>query len=116
MSKHVLTEEERKQKAEQKQRAQDEQYMQGRPTRMEVASYCNALIEEKYMPAIQSLVAQTAQAAQISIMVMQSILIQKGLTTGDELKELTEVFMKRYSEELKKAAEKEDDKADITVN
>lgn len=115
MSKHVLTEEQRNQKAEQKQRAQDEQYMQGRPTRLEVCNYVNALLEDKYTPAIQSMIAQTAQAAQVSIMVMQSILIQKGLTTGDELKELTNMFMKRYSEELKKAAQKEDDKADITV-
>lgn len=115
MSKHVLTEEERKQKAEQKQRAQDEQYMQGRPTRLEVCNYVNALLEDKYTPAIQSTIAQTAQAAQISVMVMQSILIQKGLTTGDELKELTEVFMERYSEELKKAAQKAEEKADVTV-
>lgn len=115
MSKHVLTDEERKQKAEQKQRAQDEQYMQGRPTRLEVCNYVNALLEDKYAPAIQSMISQTAQAAQISIMVMQSILIQKGLTTGDELKDLTEAFMKRYSEELKKASQKEE-KADITVD
>lgn len=115
MSKHVLTDEERKQKAEQKQRAQDEQYMQGRPTRLEVCNYVNSLLEEKYTPVIQSMISQTAQSAQISIMVMQSILIQKGLTTGDELKDLTEAFMKRYSEELKKASQKEE-KADITVD
>lgn len=64
----------------------DERYMNGTPTRLEVANYVNALIEEHYMPHIQGLI-------QMSSMVLQGILIKKNVCTGDELKEITEEFV-----------------------
>ena len=64
----------------------DERYMNGNPTRLEVANYVNALLEEHYMPHIQGLI-------QMSSMVLQAILIKKNVCTGDELKEITEEFV-----------------------
>ena len=64
----------------------DERYLNGHPTRMEVANYVNALLEEHYMPHIQGLI-------QMSSMVLQAILIKKGVCTGKELKEITEEFV-----------------------
>lgn len=65
----------------------DEKYMSGHPTRAEVGNYVNALLEEHYMPRIQGLI-------QMSSMVLQAILIKKNVCTGEELKEITEEFVK----------------------
>ena len=65
----------------------DERYMSGHPTRAEVGNYVNALMEDHYMPRIQGLI-------QMSSMVLQAILLKKGICTGDELKEITEEFIK----------------------
>ena len=65
----------------------DDKYMSGHPTRAEVGNYVNALMEEHYIPRIQGLI-------QMSSMVLQAILIKKGVCTGEELKEITEEFVK----------------------
>ena len=62
---------------EQKKQQDDERYMQGRPTRMEVANYVNALLEEKYMPQLQGQIS-------LGFMVIQAILIEKGICTGEQ--------------------------------
>ena len=64
------------------------------PTRMEVANYVNALFERHYMPVITNYI-------QMSSMVLQAILIDKGICTGDEIKIITEKFV---SEQQRRAA------------
>ena len=71
----------------------DERYLAGHPTRMEVANYVNALLEERYLPHIQSLI-------QMSSMVLQAILIKKNICTGEELKEVTEDFVKEHEKRM----------------
>lgn len=71
----------------------DEKFMNGFPTRMEVANYLNALLEEKYMPAIQNMV-------QMSAMVLQAMMIKKGICTGDELEELSKEFLKEHEKRM----------------
>lgn len=81
---------------EQKKQQEDEQYMRGRPTRMEVANYVNALLEDKYMPMIQG---QTS----LGFMVIQAILIEKGICTGEEIEEITKKFVAQRQQEAQKA-------------
>lgn len=81
---------------EQKKQQEDEQYMRGRPTRMEVANYVNALLEDKYMPMIQG---QTS----LGFMVIQAILIEKGICTGEEIEEITKKFVVQRQQEAQKA-------------
>lgn len=71
----------------------DERYMNGTPTRLEVANYVNALMEEKYMPMFQSMV-------QMSAMVIQGILIEKSICTGEELEEITKQFMEEQEKRM----------------
>lgn len=91
---------------EQRQKQDDERYMQGRPTRIEVANYVNALLEEKYMPQIQG---QTS----LGFMVIQAILIEKGICTGEEIEEITKKFIQQRQQEAQKAQKnKEESKQD----
>lgn len=83
---------------EQKKQQEDEQYMKGRPTRLEVANYVNALMEEKYMPHLQG---QTS----LGFMVIQAILIEKGICTGEEIEEFTKQFVEQRQKEAQKAQE-----------
>lgn len=104
-NKQPLTPEEKQRKLEEKQREENENFMRGRPNRAEVANYVNALLEEKYMPEIQKLIAQTQQSTQLGLMALQAILIQKGICTGDEIQETTKQFIKAHQEELNKKSE-----------
>lgn len=81
---------------EQKKQQEDEQYMRGRPNRMEVANYVNALLEDKYMPMIQG---QTS----LGFMVIQAILIEKGICTSEEIEEITKKFVAQRQQEAQKA-------------
>lgn len=72
----------------------DEQYLSGHPTRLEVANYVNALLEERYLPHVQGLI-------QMSSMVLQAILIKKGICTGEELRSITEEFVKEQERRTK---------------
>ena len=81
---------------EQKKQQEDEQYMRGRPNRMEVANYVNALLEDKYMPMIQG---QTS----LGFMVIQANLIEKGICTGEEIEEITKKFVAQRQQEAQKA-------------
>lgn len=83
---------------EQKKQQDDKRYMQGRPTRLEVANYVNALMEEKYMPQLQG---QTS----LGFMVIQAILIEKGICTGEEIEEFTKQFIEQRQKEAQKAQE-----------
>lgn len=76
----------------------DEQYMLGRPNRIEVANYVNALLEEHYMPSI----IDRENSFRLGLMVIQSILIKKGICTGDEIKEITEEFLANLKAEQEK--------------
>ena len=67
----------------------DKEYLQGTPTRMEVANYVNTLIEQHWFPR---LVHQT----QLGMMVLQGILLKKNVCTPEEIKEITEEFIKEY--------------------
>lgn len=74
---------------------EDQKWLSKQPTRMEVASYVNALWERHYLPTITNYI-------QMSSMVLQAILIEKGVCTGDEIKSITEKFV---SEQQRRMAE-----------
>lgn len=65
---------------------ENEKWLKERPTRLEVGNYVNALMERHYMPVITNYI-------QMSSMVLQAILIEKGVCTGDEIKVITEKFV-----------------------
>lgn len=65
---------------------EDKKYMEGKPNRIEIANYVNSLMENHYMPMITNYI-------QISSMVIQAILLEKGICTGDEIKKITEKFV-----------------------
>lgn len=65
---------------------ENQKWLNEHPTRMEVASYVNALWERHYLPTITNYI-------QMSSMVLQAILIEKGVCTGDEIKSITEKFV-----------------------
>lgn len=116
-SKHPLSPEEKQKKQEAKQREQDEGFMKGRPNRMEVANYVNALLTEKYMPEITNMIGQVQQSTQLGFMTLQAILIKKGICTGDEIKQFTEEFLKAQKEELeRKVKEKTEQTKEQVVN
>lgn len=92
-----MTEEERK-------KMEDEAYLRGRPNREEVANYVNSLMENHYMPSIMGHFSNTQQAMQLGFMVIQAILIQKGICTKEEISEMTQEFINIQ----KKEQEKED--------
>lgn len=78
---------------EQKKQRETESYLQGRPNRLEVSNYVNSLLEEHYLPLI-------TRQIQMSAMVLQGILIKKGITTGEEIEEITKEFIKQQQKEL----------------
>lgn len=73
---------------------QDEKWLKQCPSRLEVANYVNSLMEFHYMPVITNHI-------QMSAMVLQAILIDKGVCTGEDIKEITEKFV---SEQQRRAA------------
>lgn len=84
---------------EEKQKQNDEQYMRGRPNRMEVANYVNALLEQKYIPQLQE---QTS----MGFMVIQALLIEKGICTGEEIEQMTKEFIKQKQAKAQQTQEK----------
>lgn len=66
--------------------SEDKKWLNERPTRMEIINYVNALWEHHHLPTITNYI-------QISSMVIQAILIDKGICTGDEIKDITEKFI-----------------------
>lgn len=84
---------------EEKQKQDDEQYMRGRPNRMEVANYVNALMEQKYIPQLQE---QTS----MGFMVIQALLIEKGICTGEEIEQMTKEFIKQKQAKAQQTQEK----------
>lgn len=88
---------------EQIQQEENERYMAGKPSRLEVSNYVNAMLEKNYMPLIVSLTNQV----KLSTMVLQGVLIDKGVCTGEEIKEITEEFQKRQQEEIQKQFEEQ---------
>lgn len=78
---------------EQKQQQDDERYMGGKPSRMEVANYVQAVMENHYIP-------QLYNQLQLGLMTIQAILIEKGICTGEEIEEITKEFLKRQQEEI----------------
>ena len=96
-----LTEEERKQQ-------EDEAYFKGKPNRAEVANYVNALMEKHYMTEIMRHFSDTQQAMQLGFMVVQAIMIQKGICTKEEISEMTQEFVKLQQKEAENS-EKTDD-------
>ena len=73
---------------------EDKRYMEGKPNRIEVANYVNSLIENHYMPTITNYI-------QMSSMVLQAILIEKGVCTGEEIKEITEKFVEENQKRIR---------------
>lgn len=88
---------------EQRQQRDNELYMQGRPTRLEVANYVNSLLENQYSPQIHG-------AMTLGFMVLQAILIDKGICTGQEIEDLTKQFIQQRQQE--KEAENAQDKSE----
>lgn len=84
---------------EEKQKQDDEQYMRGRPNRMEVANYVNALLEQKYIPQLQE---QTS----MGFMVIQALLIEKGICTGEEIEQMTKEFIKQKQAKAQQTQDK----------
>lgn len=71
---------------------EDEKFLNGHPTRTEVANYVNALFEEKYMPQITKAISQVEYSAKLSITTLQALLVQKGICVEDEiLKTMTSI-------------------------
>lgn len=60
------------------------------PNRKEVANYVNNLVDARCL----KLIDEVSCGATIGLMVIQSVLIQKGIATKEELQELTEQFLK----------------------
>ena len=109
--KQPLTPEERQRKAEEKQREENEGFMKGRPSRAEVANYVNALLEEKYMPEIQRLIAQGQQSTLIGIMTIQAIVSKKNVCTGEEIQQVTQEFLQAQKEELERKIKEQTEEA-----
>lgn len=70
-----------------------EKWVDEHPTRGEVSNYINALWERHYLPTITNYI-------QMSSMVLQAILIEKGICTGDEIKDITEKFVSEQQRRL----------------
>lgn len=100
-----LTSEELQAREEKKQVEELQGYMRGRPNREEVAQYVNNLLEQKYMPEILKQIGLAQQSMQLGLMALQAILINKELCTGDEIKQVTQEFIIKFNEDLKKSEE-----------
>lgn len=100
-SKTELTPEERKKKELEKQAAETEAYMKGRPSRVEVANYVNSILEEKYMPEILNQIETSQRAMQLGLMVLQSILINKNIAKPEEIEKITTEYVEKFKRDLK---------------
>ena len=89
----------------QKKNKEVEEFLKGIPTRAEVANYVNSLLEEIFKPEIEKNIKSILPSIQLGFMIIQSILIKKGVCTGEELKEITEEFLKTSMETSKKKTE-----------
>lgn len=67
----------------------DEEYMKGTPNRAEVANYVASVMENFYVPMISNQV-------QLSMMVLQAVLLEKEVCTGDDIKRITQSFTKEH--------------------
>ena len=84
---------------------EDEEYLNGIPSRMEVANFVNALLEEKYLPHLLNQDEKVEATCRFAIMAIQAILIQKGICTAEEFQEASESIIKAAQEERKRAEE-----------
>lgn len=64
----------------------DKAYLHGTPSRAEVANYVTSIIEQHYIPGLQA-------GFRLGLMVLQAILIKKGICTGEEVQEFTKKFV-----------------------
>ena len=83
--------------------SEDERYMKEKPSRYEVASYVNSLMEKHYLPLVTNYI-------QMSSMVIQAILLEKGICTGEEIKKMTEQFV---AEQQKRIEEQQREQKEI---
>lgn len=90
---------------EQQKLRDNEDFLKGRPNRMEVANYVNSLWESVYSPKIEQQFDISHQSMQIGLMVVQSILIKNNLCTEDEIKSITEEFIRLKQEHDEKEEE-----------
>ena len=97
----------------QKKNKEAEEFLKGIPTRAEVANYVNSLLEEIFMPEVEKNVKKILPSIQLGFMIIQSILLKKGICTGEELKEITEEFLKTSMEEVKKKPEETKDDSKV---
>ena len=81
--------------------SEDDRYMKEKPSRYEVASYVNSLLEKHYMPVITNYI-------QMSSMVIQAILLEKGICTGDEIKKMTEQFVAENQKRMEEQKDEQD--------
>lgn len=96
----------------QKKNKEAEEFLKGIPTRAEVANYVNSLLEEIFKPEIEKNIKSILPSIQLGFMIIQSILIKKGVCTGEELKEITEEFLKTMEASKKKPEETKETKED----
>lgn len=84
---------------------EEKEYLSQNPNRLEVANYVNSLLEHQYVPMIMSHI-------QLSSMVLQAILIEKKVCTGEEIEAISKQFveeqMKRAKEEMEKVEKSKD--------
>lgn len=85
MGKSRLTPEQVKEK-------QDENYLNGKPTRLETMNYVNNLLDKKYIPML----TQNLDATRLALMVLQGILIDKGVCTGEDIQKASEAFIEAH--------------------
>ena len=97
----------------QKKNKEAEEFLKGIPTRAEVANYVNSLLEEIFKPEIEKNIKSILPSIQLGFMIIQSILIKKGVCTGEELKEITEEFLKTSMETSKKKPEETKDDSKV---
>ena len=90
---------------EQQKLRENDEFLKGRPNRMEVANYVNSLCESVYLPKIEQQFDISHQSMQIGLMVVQSILIKNNLCTEDEIKSITEEFIRLKQEHDEKEEE-----------
>ena len=65
------------------------------------------------MPEVEKNVKKILPSIQLGFMIIQSILLKKGICTGEELKEITEEFLKTSMEEVKKKPEETKDDSKV---
>lgn len=66
-----------------------EDYMNQTPSRGEVAGYVQSIMDGYYMPLISSQI-------QLSSVILQGILLEKGLCTSEEMKEIAANFIREH--------------------